>query len=223
MSRLLHIGLFTEGSTDVRFLESIVKRTFTEIAFDCRGDVDIEVSVVEIEKQTLGFTEQLLAAARKGGEELGIMVLCVHLDADDANDRAVFTYKINPAKAELEKLEEEHYCKQILPIVPVYMTEAWMLADPELLKDQIGTTKTNQELNLHRAPEHIVDPKATIKEAIRIARQEIVKRRRRDLSIGELYQPIGQEISLDRLMTLSSYVKFRDEVINTFRALHFMS
>lgn len=222
MSKLLHIGLFTEGTTDVRFLESIVKRTFVEIAFNCKGDVDIEISIIEIEKQTLRFTEQLLAAARKGVEELGIMVLCVHLDADAGNDKDVFVNKINPAKIELEKLEDEHYCKQILPIVPVYMTEAWMLADRELLKNQIGTTKTDKELNIFRDPETIVDPKTVIKAAIRIARQEIVKRRRRDLSISELYQPIGQEISLDKLKVLPSYVKFRNEVKNTFIELHFL-
>lgn len=222
MSRLLHIGLFTEGSTDVRFLESVVKRTFVEIAFDCQGEVDVEVSVVDVNKKELGFVDQILSAARKGMEELGIMILCVHVDADDKDDKAIWEYKIYPAQCKLREGTDKELCRHLLPLVPVYMTEAWMLADKELLKQHIGTHKTDRELNIHREPEKIADPKVAICEAIRIARQEKTKRRRRDLSIAELYLPIGQQIDLNRLYSLPSYQKFRNAVVETMREMNLL-
>lgn len=222
MSQLLHIGLFTEGSTDIRFLESVVKRTFVEVAFDCPGEVDIEVSLIKIDKKDLGFVDQVLRAAQKGLEEFGIMLLCVHVDADDKEDKTIWEHKIRPALCKLEEKQEEECCKYLLPVVPVYMTEAWMLADKELLKEEIGTNKSDSDLNIHREPEKISDPKAAICEAIRIARQEVTKRRRRDLSISELYLPIGQQIDLNKLSLLPSYQKFRGKVVRAFKELNFM-
>ena len=34
MARQLFIGLITEGPTDVRFLQSVVERTFIDVAFE---------------------------------------------------------------------------------------------------------------------------------------------------------------------------------------------
>ena len=100
------------------------------------------------------------------------------------------------------------------------MTEAWMLADTELLKKQIGTDKSAHDLGLQRAPESVANPKDVIREAIRIARADMTKRRRRDLSISELYLPIGQEIDIEIICKLSSYQKFTENMKEAFRILN---
>ena len=41
MTPQLIIGFVTEGSTDYRFLESIIQRTFEDVAFDCDGEIEI--------------------------------------------------------------------------------------------------------------------------------------------------------------------------------------
>ncbi|MCO6491039.1 MAG: hypothetical protein J5I98_21660 [Phaeodactylibacter sp.] len=41
MSNIVTIGFVTEGTTDVRFLENIIKRAFEEIAFDCSGEIEV--------------------------------------------------------------------------------------------------------------------------------------------------------------------------------------
>lgn len=102
------------------------------------------------------------------------------------------------------------------------MTEAWILADKQLLKQQIGTTLSDTELNLNKDLESISNPKQAIENAIRIARQNIVKRRRRNLGIGELYAPLGQLINIDQLMDLKSYRQFWDNVINSLKQLNLM-
>lgn len=223
MSRQIFIGLMTEGNTDNRFLESIVKKTFDEIGFECNGDVETYVRFISIDKTGLGFVEQVLASSKKGIEEFGIMILCVHSDADSTTDLNTFQNKMIPAKNEIDTKDENEYCKIITAVVPVQMIEAWMLADKELLKKEIGTNKTNNELNINRQPEDIANPKTVIEEAIRIARAEFTKRKRKDLTISELYLPIGQKITIEKLNTLPSFLKFKDAIREAYRHLNYLA
>jgi len=222
MIKQVFIGLMTEGTTDNRFLESVVKRTFEEIGFECNGDIEIDVRFISIEKTGIGFVEQVLTSSKKGVEQFGIMILCVHSDADNVNVLNTFQNKIIPAKHELNQRKGNEYCKILTPIVPVQMIESWMLADKELLKREIGTNKTDNELNINRPPEEIANPKILIEEAIRISREDLTKKRRKDLTIGELYLPIGQKISIEKLNTLPSFLKFKDSIREAYRDLNYL-
>ena len=219
MNRQITIGFATEGSSDVRFLESVIQRTFEDVAFECKGLVEI-LPVQNIAKETGTFSDVVEKYARHA-DDLGIMVLCIHADADDHNDKHVFQHKITPTFNSIES-NPEIICKNLVPIVPVYMTEAWMLGDTILLKEEIGTSKPDFELDLHRNPETIANPKEVIENAIRIARQHMPARRRNALSIDELYQPIGQQIELTRLHQLPSYMKFRESVKYFFRRMNYL-
>jgi hypothetical protein len=221
MTIQLFIGIYTEGTTDDRFIESIIHRSFIELAVEeCKPDLDIEVMTVKINRVGRSLTEQILEASRSGIQNYGISVLCVHKDADYKNDqRAVES--INTALKELEK-QDENYCKIITPVVPVQMIEAWMLSDKLLLKQEIGTTKTDNELGIYRDPETISDPKQAISEAIRVARAELTKRKRKNLEISDLYQPIGQKIELKKLKRLPSYNKFYDSIREAYKTLNFI-
>jgi hypothetical protein len=216
-------GLFTEGNTDVRFLESIVKKTLDALAFDCKGSIETELKVIKINKTDRGFVEQVLEASRKGKEEYGITLICLHTDADEATHQKAFDTKIIPAKNALRAKNEQEYCKITVPIVPVQMTEAWMLADKELLKSEIGTNKSNSDLGIHREPETIANPKNTIKNAIRIAKENLTKRRRgKGLDISDLYQIIGQKLELSQLDRISSYQKFKNHLKDAFKQLNLL-
>ena len=97
-----------------------------------------------------------------------------------------------------------------------------MLADKELLKREIGTEKSDNELQIHRHPECIANPKESIETAIRIAREGLTKKRRKDLTISELYLPIGQALDLEKLEVLSSYQDFKSNIKEAFRKLHLL-
>jgi hypothetical protein len=97
-----------------------------------------------------------------------------------------------------------------------------MLTDLELLKREIGTDKTNAELNLARSPERIARPKEAIVEAIRIARSEIGKRRRRDLSIADLYLRLGQQVQIEKLGQLESFEDFVKNLREVLRHLNYI-
>lgn len=219
--RQIFIGLITEGTTDNRFLESITKRTFEEIGFDCNGDIEIFVKPLAINKTNLGFVDYVRHASKRGVEEFGISVLCVHADADDIDDTKAYNYKIIPAKEILKGLDKDEYCTLLTPLIPVQMIEAWMLADKDLLKKEIGTAKSDNELGINKLPEQVRDPKTVIENAIRISMEHLPKRRR-GLNIGELYQPLGQKISLVELDKLDSFKKFKEEIRQAYHALNYM-
>ncbi|MFI5140639.1 MAG: hypothetical protein ACHQIM_22670, partial [Sphingobacteriales bacterium] len=150
----------------------------------------------------------------------GIFILCVHADADQIDDSHVFNYKIIPAIKSIQK-NPDGICKIIVPIVPITMSESWMLADKELFKSEIGTTLSDETLNINRPPELMANPKALIENALRIA-QESLPGRRFKLTIGELYQPIGQKISIEKLNSLNSFKKFKAAIEVAFKELNYL-
>ncbi len=215
--RQLLIGFWGEGDTDKRFLGAVIQRTFEEIAFECSGELDI-LPVQWIETPNGDFTSMVLAAAYRA-EEWGLLVLCVHTDADATTDDQARQYKIDPAFQAVANSTAG--CKELVAVIPVQMTEAWMLADKELLKQELVTNKNDVELGFHRPPENIANPKESIKQAIQTALANVSKRRRR-LDISELYLPLGQKISLEKLMTLPSYRKFQAGVRTALQHLNYV-
>lgn len=221
MSNFILAGLFTEGSTDVRFLSSVVERTLEEVAFDCSGYIETKVEVININKTGLNFNQQVLKASKVALSKFGILLLFVHTDSDATNDDLVFQSKIVPAQKTL--LEQDNtYCKNIVAVVPIQMTESWMIADKKLLKEEIGIEKSDIELDIHLSPESISNPKNVIENIIRISKEDETKRRRnKGLTISHIYQIIGQKIEITELEKLSSYLKFKNSLIEKLRELNF--
>ena len=90
MSNFILTGLFTEGTTDNRFLESVVKRTLEEVAFDCTGDIDVDLEIIKIDKKDLSFSDQVLEASKSAFEKFSILLLFVHTDSDETNDELIY-------------------------------------------------------------------------------------------------------------------------------------
>lgn len=108
--------------------------------------------------------------------------------------------------------ESDSYCSS-------EMVEAWMLADKELLKEEMGTRMSDEELGINRMPELYLDPKATIIQAIGKSNRTTTRRHRKDLDISELYASIGARLELEKLHLLPSYRQFVDEVREAYRQL----
>jgi hypothetical protein len=218
VSNIITVGYIVEGPTDKRFLEAIIKKTVEEIAFDCDGQIDVYDPVfLEVKKDN--FISLALAAAHAAFNN-GIFILCIHTDSDHHNDNVALENKIGPALKAIEACEEP-LCKIVVPIIPITMSESWMLADKELFKNEIGTTLSNETLNLNRDPESIADPKGLIEEILRIA-QEHLPQRRFKLTIGELYQPMGQKLKIQKLNRLTSFQKFKSNLENAFKELNYL-
>lgn len=221
MSNFILTGLFTEGTTDVRFLSSVVERTLEDVAYDCTGDIETKVETININKPGLNFNQQVLEASKVAFDKFGILLLFVHTDSDSDSDDLIFHSKIIPAQTLISK-QDDNYCKYIVAIVPIRMTESWMIADKDLLKNEIGVDKSDSELGIHLNPETINNPKFVIEEIIRVSKEDETKRKRnRGLAISDLYQIIGQKVDLTELQKLSSYIKFKQSLIDKLRELNF--
>jgi hypothetical protein len=220
MSQII-IGYTVEGTTDIRFLSSIIERTFIDVAGECSRQIEVVTPITYIEKgKGNQFSDQILKCSKEAFEK-GVMAFCVHVDADEDNDEDVFHTRIRPAISAINGCTE-NVCGNLVPIIPVQMTESWMLADKQLLKEEIGTDMTDSQLGINRAPESIANPKDVINEAIRLAREPLAKRRRKNLTIAELYQPIGQKIPLEILERLLSYMKFKEAVRSAYQHLNYL-
>jgi hypothetical protein len=217
------VGLLLEGTTDERFLPAVVERTIVELLLrEGRGDYEVFCEVMGNDPG-LTFVESVVQAAKKGVNEFGIEVLCVHADSDAPTSERAYGAKIGPARSQLVQLDARTHCQNLVALVPVQETESWMLADLDLLKREIGTDKTNAELNLARPPEKIARPKEAIAEAIRIARSEIGKRRRRDLSIADLYLRLGQQVQIEQLGQLKSFEDFVKNLREVLQQLNYIA
>ena len=220
MSNIITVGIIAEGSTDYRFLGGIIRRTFETVAMECATDIDV-YSVDSIDVEKTDITDYVFNAAKRA-DEYGIMVVCVHVDADADSDEYAFADRINPAFNRVHAYKTAALCRNLVPVVPVRMTEAWMLCDKIALKQEMNTTLTDTELGIDRPPERIADPKACIEEAIRQSQKHRTKRHRYELTIGELYEPLGVNAQLTQLVLLPSFKKFHEAVREAFRQLGYL-
>lgn len=219
MSNILITSLSSEGTTDDRFLTNLISRVYQEIAFDCVGDIDVYDPFRIPFHKTDGFIDGVMAAS-KLAYKYGAQVLCIHVDSDNKTDLEVFENRIVPAFQNVEN-EENSVCKNLVPIVPIQMTESWMLADRELLREILETKKTFADLGLVRNPELLTDPKSVLKEFLRISQAHFPKKRDR-LDISQLYQIIGQRINLQLLERLGSYQLFKQNAILSLKKLNYI-
>jgi len=222
MGRLIFVGLFTEGNTDNRFLESVVKKTLDDIAFGCKGQVETDVLTIKINKKKLGFVDQVSVASKTSMMDYGISILCVHTDADNDLPRIIET-KVNPVLEKIDTSPESSYCKTIVFIIPVQMVESWMLADKKLFKSEINSNHNDNELGIANNPEDFTNPKLTIENAIRIAKANSLKRKRgKGITIADLYQIIGQKLEIQHLEALPSFVTFKNGLKGAFQKLNYL-
>lgn len=106
--------------------------------------------------------------------ESGFEVLFVHRDADAAGPEARLD-EIVSALREVGLLDAG------VAVIPVRMTEAWVLLDEEPIRRVAGNPRGRQELNLPSPArvENDPDPKRTLKEALLAASGRQGRRRRK--------------------------------------------
>jgi hypothetical protein len=155
-------------------------------------------------------------------EACGYDVLIVHSDADHPKPDKARIDRIEPGFQRVLAITEEEICRNLVPIIPVQATEAWMLADYKVLLAEIGTELGTGGLGIPdkaNQVESISKPKRRLQEVVRKAHASRSKRQH-NTSIDFLYQPLGEQVRLERLNEVASYRKFKENLTDTLISLN---
>lgn len=217
MSYQLFLGYIYEGITDKKFFNSVIERSITDILFQY-STKDVEIVLIPFETLGNSFVKQSLHAIETGRKENSIDIFFIHSDADDVTNETVMKYKFQPLLKAIADDNNIVECS-IIPIIPVQMTETWLLADFELFANEVSTVKTKSQLNLSGNPEEFTNPKLKIIESLRIINNERPKKRRKDLVISELYQILGQKLEINNLKKLKSFQDFYNQSFDVLKKI----
>lgn len=216
----LTLALYSEGVTDQHFLPDVIRRTSRQI-LDQYGQISLNVQPIDViafSKVGLKQDECILQAARGA---IDYHILIVHADADYRTDEKALRERFKPGYELVQN--QENVCKHLVPIIPIQMTEAWMLVDHMALQATIGTTMTAQELGVPakaKLVEADSNPKQTLHLILQKAYAHRPKRQRHNqASVSTLYSLLGRQISLERLQHVPSYRKFENDLTTTLKKL----
>jgi hypothetical protein len=101
-----------------------------------------------------------------------------------------------------------------IPIIPIRMTEAWLLADETAIRSAAGNPNGTEDLNLPdiRRLETLPDPKRVLHDALTAA-SGLNARRRARLPVGRLVQFIPHYIDdFSRLGVLTAFQLLQEEI-----------
>lgn len=211
----LILGLYVEGNMDKWFLPVLVQRTAQRIV-DTSARYEIEVMSVQVvnddlERKPPKYIDRVLEAARFTD---GYHALILHRDADSSScDKARKNY-IAPAckKVEQAVAQGERVCNNLVPLIPIRTIEAWMLTDPEALREVIGTRASIESFGL---PNHaheveaIGNPKARLNQLLERHKQEL----------KPLCEALSETIRLERLAQAPAFQQFEQELTDALRKL----
>lgn len=219
---VLVVALYAEGSTDNRFLSPIIQRTAERIiAQDGQGFVDVSEPMIVPKQQGRRREECILSAACYAH---GYHALIVHSDADDRTPDRALLERVQPGFDLVSRTDKEA-CKHLIPVIPVQMIEAWMLADHSALRQVIGTDLSPKNLGLPSRPTEVerdANPKRTLDEVIQRA-ISTRPHRRRQLDFSTRQESLARTINLDTLHSVPSYRDFILKFRKTLSELNFIS
>lgn len=222
-TRQLIVAFCAEGSTDIKFLQSVIEKA---IDYCLRNYYQKDTELLQLLQvdNTKGKdnVERSLHASMQSLEK-GAEILCIHFDADDKSADNVLRYKIQPILSALHNQSPKVCSPRIVPVIPIRMIESWMMADGDLLRQQLGTSLSMADLKLNKPPESFADPKEAINTAIGIVKQQTRKRFRGELSIVNLYESMGHLTDIDKLLEIPSFQSFINSLHQALAELHICS
>ena len=215
--RHLSSALYCEGVTDAQFLRPLLLRLCEGLAALARETVEVADILVlddEFQHRHLPRSERIELAAKAA---VGAwVVLFIHADADGRDGRAARADRVQPAVERLSGLLGP--ARQAVAVVPIKMTDAWVLADVNAFRSSVGMTRDDRELGLadvvaHGA-DHVPDPKSLLRAAFAAARP-----RARSAQLGAYLARIGDSASFDHLRRLEAFRQLESDLEAALRTL----
>ncbi len=214
--RVLTLGIWAEGPTDSRFLSPLLDRLSVKLLRD-RGRARVQVAAPILIGDRLSRENFPVVA---GACDPSVSILVVHTDAGGDVERA-FAERIRPWFASVADEFQEGE-RELVPVVPVRETEAWLLCDIDALNQVFGMRKDRSAFGLPRHArevEQITDPKAHLRQAQIYA---IGKRPARKAGLGALYSALGVQVSFEELEKVLAFRQFAAAFEQALQRLGFL-
>ncbi|MBC7688989.1 MAG: DUF4276 family protein [Aquabacterium sp.] len=215
MNYSILLSFFGEGTTDTRFFINITGRLVERLLINENIDATIQWQTIKNDGEN---TVAKIINAAKQSQHCTTLIL--HSDTDNRTPLETINFKLKTA-IDAIAISEEEICKNLTLVIPMTETEAWMLVDKELLRQEMNTILSNNTLGLVfpiNRIEKIADPKQKLMDAIQIHHQSLTpKRRKYAVAINDLYELIGQKIELNKLENLSAYLAFKKNLIESLK------
>lgn len=218
--RTLTLALYAEGPTDERFLSIIIQRTAYQLLRQHKEvQVDVFLKALSPEPDVKDRGECILSVARKAH---GFHALIVHADANAPTADGALQYRFESGQ-KLVQENEKDTCRDLLPIIPIRMTEAWMMTDVEAFREVVGTDLRAEDLEFPARP-HQVEAIQDPKHELNVALSQIFTRRRRrkKARLGQYYEPLARHIRLHRLGNVPAFQQFANDLTDVLENLHFI-
>jgi hypothetical protein len=203
----LRFTLTTDGSSDcvlLRHLEWILRRAFgTRVAIQPQW-----ADLRSLRRSPKSLSERVRVAL----ELYPCDLLFVHRDAESADS--------SPRYEEIKRaVAEVGVSTPTIPVVPVRMTEAWLLFDEQAVRSAAGNPNGRMAIDLPtRNPETIADPKALLHDALRRA-SGLAGRRFRNLRTGDAVHRVAEYIDdFSPLQDLAAFQSLCDRVAEVARS-----
>lgn len=135
-------------------------------------------------------------------------VLFVHRDAE----KVEWKQRIKEIKNALNGIDHP----PTVCVVPVRMTEAWLLHDEKAIRQAAGNPNGKQPLQLPPAAsvERLPDPKEVLRDLLLLASGPTIRRRKPDIS-GFAIRIAGLTDSFEPLRQLTAFSQFENELVAT--------
>lgn len=154
MVRQLTYAIVADGGTD-RVLQPVIEHALRRL------DQDVEILEPEFNKRRAKLQDFL------AGYPEGPMLVFAHRDAEAVT--------LEERKREFEPVDDP----RVVPVIPVRMTEAWLLVDARAICKAAGRPEAVVEVPPPGALERMADPKQHLEQLLLTAAGEPTGRRRR--------------------------------------------
>lgn len=206
----LWFGFYGEGKRDYGFLQPLIQRILDLML----PQVDIFLLTIELSEKGLSQTEKIKQVAQKAN---GYNFVIFHLDADASDTEKAYQERFLPGYQQLDPLDK-HLNRDLIPLIPVRMTDAWLLVDAVALNNVIQPQADLRTLGVPEHPqqiESISDPKSIFDATIRQSKIS-------PLSLPDIYDNLAAEINLARLEQVPAYQEFKTRLIQTLKEQHYL-
>jgi hypothetical protein len=208
----LRFTLLTDGSSDrvlLCHLQWILRQVFgPKVAIQSQW-----ADLGSLRKKPKTLTERICVALDLYPCDL----LLVHRDAEGPDSSLRYT--------EIEQaVNESHISTPTVPVVPIRMTEAWLLFDEQAVRRAAGNPNGGTPLDIPvRNPEAVVDPKALLHDALRTA-SGLTGRRLQRFRTSEAVHRVAEYIDdFSPLRHVPAFQSLYDRVVEVARRLGWLT